>query len=223
MLSSSIDITHFNTCRESVSIEHVSAIPRTKNTHVFAICITKDNKPIIAARRSSFAFQEIMSKRTTPETTLIVPQKLLLYMYPNEIHEINRRLQKGNILLSNSNFEELILLGGKINKQESVNDCLIREIREESDAALTIKKIGSKSLKLTIYDKLFNKTYVSYCTTCYINETLDIALQSRIYNVEIRNLKLLFDCINNDKYEYLTFIYNTLHLLNNDDDEFTSI
>ncbi|ASK51292.1 mRNA decapping enzyme [Eptesipox virus] len=218
MSETSSSIIYFDTPRESISIESVSNIQRAKNTHVFAICITSDNKPIIAARRSSFAFQEIMAKRTTPETILKVPKKLLSYMYQNEIQEINRRLSNSStILFSNIDFEELILLGGKINKQESINDCILREIKEESDSSLTIKKIGNKSLKLTIYDKLFNKTYISYCTICYVKENLNEVLQSRIYNVEIRELKLLFDCINNDKYEYLFYIYNTLYLLNNDE------
>ncbi|AAL69822.1 SPV083 mutT motif [Swinepox virus] len=205
--------TLFETDREVICIEDTDNIQHNKNTHVFAICITSDNKPIVAARRSSFVFQETMSQRTSPTSTLKVSKHLLKYMYPNEIKEIFRRLQKGSIndryILSNC-FEEIILLGGRLNKSESINDCLYREIREESDSKISIKHISNKFLKLTIFDKLFNKTYISYCTICYINESLYESTSSRIYNVEIRGLRSLLDCRNNDKYKYLLFIYNTL-------------
>ncbi|ABI99250.1 MutT motif protein [Deerpox virus W-848-83] len=204
--------TIFETSREIVSVEKVDEIPRSKSIHVFAICITSDNKPIIAARRTSFVFQEIMSQRKSPTSTLKVSKNLLRYMYNNEIKEISRRLKKGIILINNinSSFEELILLGGKINKSESVNECLQREIQEESDYHLTIKCFGQELIKISIYDKLFEKKYISYCKICYINETLSTILSFKLYNVEIRELKSLIDCSNNDKYKYLFFIYNTL-------------
>ncbi|CAC21324.1 86R protein [Yaba-like disease virus] len=200
----------FETSREFVVVERINEVPYSKNTHVFAICITSDNKPLIAARRTSFAFQEIMTQRKNPNSTLSVKKSLLKYMYNNEIKEINRRLENGNIVSFNPLFEELILLGGKINKSESVNDCLLREIQEESDFHLSIKRFGNKLLKLTTFDKLFNKTFISYCTTCFINESLEKALSFSIYNVEIRELKSLIDCVKNDKFNYLSFIYNTL-------------
>ncbi|AOA33044.1 hypothetical protein GTPV_gp082 [Goatpox virus Pellor] len=206
--------TMIETDRENVTIERVNEIPDEKNTHVFAICITSDGKPLIAARRNSFAFQEIMSQRVLPTSILKVSKHLLKYMYNNEIKEIQRRLLKGSYLnvsqMTNNSFEELILLGGKINKSESISDCLQREIQEESDSNLTIKCFGNKCVKLTIFDKLFDKTYISYCTTCYITETISQAISSIIYNVEIRALKSLFECFKNDKYHYLLFIYNTL-------------
>ncbi|AAR07442.1 86R [Yaba monkey tumor virus] len=200
----------FETSRELVVVEKVNDVPCSKNTHVFAICITSDNKPLIAARRTSFAFQEIMMQRKNPKATLFVKKSFLKYMYSNEIKEINRRLDNGYIVSFNPLFEELILLGGKIDKYESVNDCLSREIREESDFHLSIRQFGDKLLKLTIFDKLFNKTFISYCTTCFINESLEKSLSFNIYNVEIRELKSLIDCVKNDKFNYLSFIYNTL-------------
>ncbi|QHG62645.1 mutt motif [Cetacean poxvirus 1] len=203
----------FETDRELLHIERVSKIPQLKNTHVFAICISCDNKPILAARRTSFAFQNILSTCKSPMYTMRVPHNLLKYMYPNEIKEISLRLVEGYIskYSINNNFEELIMLGGKLNsKFESIEECLIREINEESDNLLTVLSIGNDILKVTTVDKLINKTFISFCTTCYVKESLTNIIKADIFNIEVRALKCLYDVTDNDKYHYLSFIYNTL-------------
>lgn len=45
---------------------------------------------------------------------------------------------------------------------------------------------------------------------CFINQSLEDLSHTSIYNVEIRKIKSLNDCINDDKYEYLSYIYNML-------------
>ncbi|QAV34397.1 m84R [Myxoma virus] len=202
-------MTTFETPREVVFIERVDSIPQSKKTHVFAICVTADNKPIVAARRSSFVFQE-MIMNMNPPIIVTISKHLTNYMYNNEIKEIKRKLQKGSVYIPRNSFEELILLGGKLNKSETIDECIQREITEETDAKLTIKSIGTACVKITITDKLFNRKYVNYCKLCYIHELMEEALSFVIYNVEIRKLKSLLDCVNNDKFTYLRFIYNTL-------------
>ncbi|QHR82626.1 decapping enzyme [Brazilian porcupinepox virus 1] len=200
----------FETNREVVYIERVTKIPISTNLHVFAICITSDNFPLIAIRRTSFAFQEvILCNKST--SMISVSKDLLKYMYNNELKEIDMRSTSNfKIKFDNDTFEEIILIGGKINKSETIRDCLYREIQEESDYKISVKSISDDFLKLTIMDKLFNKKYISYCTICYINENLSTILENDIYNIEIKKIKSLFDCKKNDKFIYLSFIYNTL-------------
>ncbi len=101
-------------------------------------------------------------------------------------------------------------MGGKLDKKESIKDCLRRELKEESDEHITVKEFGNVILKLTTSDKLFNKVYIGYCMACFINQSLEDLSHTSIYNVEIRKIKSLNDCINDDKYEYLSYIYNIL-------------
>ncbi len=206
------DGTLFDTPRETVNITRISEVPKDDNIHIFAICVTSDNEPLLAVRRSSFAFQKIMTQRNSPYSILRIPRFLLAYMYTNEIREIDRRLKNCNIndLPFGSKFEELILLGGRINKCESLQECLKREIGEESDSCLTVMGFGDKIVKVTTLDKISNKTFINYCTLCYVEETLQQVKRNKIYNVEVRKLKSLNDCVENDKYNYLSFIYNTL-------------
>ncbi|AST09507.1 mRNA decapping enzyme [NY_014 poxvirus] len=199
----------FETPREIVNIKQIKEIPRLKDTHVFAACITKDGYPLIGVRRTSFAFQEILSQET-PDSIFRVSKKLLKYMYHNEIQVIFRRLKRGYINNINPYFEELILLGGKLDKKETIKDCLHRELKEESDDLITVKEFGNVILKLTTHDKIFNKIYTGYCMACFINQSLNELTQSSIYNVEIRKIKYLNECIDNDKFEYLSYIYNML-------------
>ncbi|AOP31592.1 mRNA decapping enzyme [Skunkpox virus] len=197
----------FETPRELVSIKRIKDIPRTKDTHVFAACITSDGHPLIGARRTSFAFQAILSQQDS-NSVFRVSTKLLRFMYYNEIREIIRRLRKGSINNIDPHFEELILLGGKLDKKESIKDCLKRELKEESDERITVKEFGNVILKLTTRDKLFNKVYIGYCMACFIDQSLSELVHNSIYNVEIRKIKSLNECMSDDKYEYLSYIYN---------------
>ncbi|WIG62319.1 mRNA-decapping protein D9 [Camelpox virus] len=199
----------FETPRELISIKLIKDIPRSKDTHVFAACITSDGYPLIGARRTSFAFQAILSQQNS-DSIFRVSTKLLRFMYYNELREIFRRLRKGSINNIDPHFEELVLLGGKLDKKESIKDCLRRELKEESDERITVKEFGNVILKLTTRDKLFNKVYIGYCMACFINQSLEDLSHTSIYNVEIRKIKSLNDCINDDKYEYLSYIYNML-------------
>ncbi|APG58304.1 mRNA-decapping protein D9 [BeAn 58058 virus] len=183
-----------------------------KNIHVFAICLTSDNIPLVATRRISFAFHGIMARNKHFNTSQVVniSKEILKYMYNNELKEISVRLQNNKININN-NFEELILMGGKVDKSETVKECLCREIQEESDHMFSIKDIKDNYLKVTIVDKIFNKTYIGYCTICLIEQNIRTILShNTLYNVEVMKIKSLFDCKNNDKYNYLYFIYNTL-------------
>ncbi|AFB76938.1 decapping enzyme [Cotia virus SPAn232] len=206
-----MSINFFDTPREFVLIERVDEVPQKKNIHVFAICVTSDNIPLVATRRVSFAFHGIMAKNKHFSTSQVVniSNELLKYMYNNELKEICVRL-KNNKIDINNNFEEIILMGGKLDKSETIKECLYREIQEESDHMFSIKYIKDNFLKVTIVDKLFNKSYIGYCTICYIEENIKTILSKILYNVEVMGIKSLFDCKNNDKYNYLYFIYNTL-------------
>ncbi|AEN03684.1 mRNA decapping enzyme [Yokapox virus] len=199
----------FETPRETVNIKLIKEIPKSKDTHVFAVCITSDGYPLIGVRRTSFAFQEILSQETS-DSIFRVSKKLLKFMYHNEIQIIFRRLKRGYINNIDPYFEELILLGGKINKKETIKDCLHRELKEESDDIITVKEFGTSIIKLTTYDKIFNKNYMGYCMACYINQSLNDLIKHSIYNVEIRKIKYLNECKDNDKFEYLSYIYNML-------------
>ncbi|UZN93754.1 NUDIX domain protein, partial [Monkeypox virus] len=85
----------FETPRELISIKRIKDIPRSKDTHVFAACITSDGYPLIGARRTSFAFQAILSQQNS-DSIFRVSTKLLRFMYYNELREIFRRLRKGS-------------------------------------------------------------------------------------------------------------------------------
>ncbi|AWU47129.1 mRNA decapping enzyme [Sea otter poxvirus] len=203
-----MDVVTFDTIREYVTIKVANTIPDIKGTRFFAICVTKDNVPIVASRRSSFAFQELMSRITT-NNILHVPKNLLQFMYENELREIAGRTI-GTPVNTYSKFKEIIMMGGKANKTESPSSCLRREIKEESDNSLTVSYICDTYLYVTIFDKLIKKKFECYCTLCYVDQTLNDIVNAKIFNIEVKELCPLTKCIDNDKFEYLYYIYNTL-------------
>ncbi|QGN68093.1 MutT family NTP phosphohydrolase [Equine molluscum contagiosum-like virus] len=205
--------TTFETSRERVSVCEVSpdSIPATHNTHVFAVCVTSDGVPVVGVRRTSFAYQSVILRRKQA-SVVPVDRALLPYMYVNELKDIYSRLLRAGQLRApdSARFEELVLLGGCLHKQESVHECLAREIGEESDAKLTVRGFGARALKITIFDKLLAKQYTGYCTLCFVAERLAEVQHATLYNFEVRRLCSLHDKKENEKYQYLSFIYNTL-------------
>ncbi|ANS71173.1 mRNA decapping enzyme [Pteropox virus] len=198
----------FETEREKVILTPTPKPTSISGVRVFAICVTTDNVPIVAQRRTSFVFQHIVSTSSKKNTTK-VSKHLLQYMYENEVRELACRSSVRKIEWDN-NFCELIMIGGKANKSESVNSCLRREIREESDSTVSVKSISDKFFHVSIYDKLIQKCFECYCTLCYINQSLEDITSTRIFNIEVRSLCPLYSYKNNDKFEYLNFIYKSL-------------
>ncbi|CCD83263.1 MutT motif protein [Squirrelpox virus] len=203
----------FETPRERVSVSVTDVVPRTKGTHVFAMCVSSDGRPIVAARRTSFAFQEVMLQRRTPDTVLRVPKTVLRYMYSNELREIASRSRYRGLQTRNDQFVELIMLGGRLTKSETAEGCLEREIREESDGTLTVRGFGRGVVLVRIFDKALGRLFEGYCMLCFVEETLAEAVSASLYNVEVRGLRALEDDPANDKFAYLMFIYNILFSL----------
>lgn len=205
----------FETPREQVSICEIGSegIPASTNAHIFAVCVTADNVPMIGVRRTSFAYQAVTARRKASPVAQ-VSRTLLQYMYSNEIKEILTRLASpcphGIILPSSSVFEELVMLGGSPLKHETAHECLAREVGEESDARLTVVRFGARALKITIYDKLLDKRYTGYCMLCFVAETAREIERAPLYNIEVRSICSLEKKKNNEKYLYLSYIYNTL-------------
>lgn len=201
----------FETNRERITIgnANIEDILNDKRIHIFALCITSDNIPIIGVRRTSFMYQSVISKRRSFSEILAVDINHLKYMYNNEIKEICIRSIAPFTYSGFNNFEELVLLGGRVKNKESIYQCLSRELSEESDGILTIKTFGNKILKLTIEDKILCRTFYGYCIICFIDQLYSEIIKP-LYNIEIKELGSLFDRSSNEKYEYLKFIYNTL-------------
>ncbi|ATI21031.1 mRNA decapping enzyme [Western grey kangaroopox virus] len=210
----------FETSRERISVEPIdpAEISVDASTHVFAICISRDRVPIVGVRRTSFVYQSIMTKRKTFTEILPVDTRVLKYMYANEVKDIYSRLivdsdectPPAMCSVIADGFEELVLLGGCVSSGETIYQCLEREMREESDAAITVHHFGNKAVKLSIEDKILGKRYTGYCLLCFIDQLYREVRGSVLYNFEIKNLCSLLEKKNDEKYGYLHFIYNTL-------------
>ncbi|AAC55226.1 MC098R [Molluscum contagiosum virus subtype 1] len=203
----------FETSRERVSVCEacVDSIPATCSTHVFAVCVTRDGVPLVGVRRTSFAYQAVTLRRRNANITPVA-RELLRYMYASELKDIYSRLPRSCRLRAPEGvrFEELVLLGGCLHKQESVTECLAREIREESDSRLSARRFGARALKICIFDKLLTKQYSGYCMLCFVEQRLDDVQHATLYNFEVCRLCSLLEKSDNEKFEYLHFIYNSL-------------
>ncbi|QRI42792.1 mutT motif [Cheloniid poxvirus 1] len=204
------DSVTFETNREKITIDRATVEDVSdKRIHMFAVCITTDGIPIIGIRRTSFMYQYIISKRRSFSEIIAVDISHLNYMYDNEIKEICIRAISPLTFRKSEKFEELVLLGGKIKNKESIYQCLSRELSEESDNIITVKSFGKNILKLCIEDKILHRRFHGYCIVCFINQDYE-EIRRSLYNIEIKELGSLLDKTNNEKYEYLNFIYNTL-------------
>ncbi|AYP74242.1 mutT motif protein [Fowlpox virus] len=207
------DSVTFETNREKITIDRATVEDvLDKRIHMFAVCITTDGIPIIGIRRTSFMYQYIISKRRSFSEIIAVDIRHLDYMYDNEIKEICIRAISPltfRVFRKPEKFEELVLLGGKIKNKESIYQCLSRELSEESDDIITVKSFGKDILKLCIEDKILYRRFYGYCIVCFINQDYE-EIKKSLYNIEIKELGSLLDKTNNEKYEYLNFIYNTL-------------
>lgn len=204
----------FETAREQVSICDIGSdgIPSSTSAHIFAVCVTSDGKPVVGVRRTSFAYQAVTARRKASPVTQ-VSRALLKYMYSNEVKEILIRLVTPcpqGVADSGTVFEELVMLGGSPLKNESAHECLAREVQEESDAKLTVVGFGARALKISIYDKILEKRYAGYCMLCFVAESARDIERATLYNIEVRSICPLEKKKNNEKYEYLSYIYNTL-------------
>ncbi|ALA62406.1 MutT motif protein [Turkeypox virus] len=201
----------FETTRERIYIEiaNMDSIYTGKRLHMFAICVTADYIPIIGIRRTSFTYQSIISRRRSFSELLFVDINHLKYMYDNEIKEICIRSITPFDVDEFNDFEELVLLGGRTKNRETIYQCLKRELSEESDGTLTIKGFGDTMVRIVIEDKILHKTFKGYCIICFIDQYYS-EINKPLYNIEIKELSSLYDKTSNEKYKYLSFIYNTL-------------
>ncbi|QRY18902.1 ORF-32 [Teiidae poxvirus 1] len=200
----------FETNRERIHIELSNKDTyHDSRAHIFAVCITTDNVPVVGIRRTSFMYQSIITSRKSISEILTVDVNQLNYMYGNEIKEICIRAITPFTFGGVSTFEELVLLGGKVKSDESIYQCLSRELMEESDGNISIKSFGKDILSLVIEDKMLYRTFYGYCILCFINQMYS-ELTKPLYNIEIKELTSLLIKSNNEKYEYLYFIYSTL-------------
>ncbi|AYP74243.1 putative expression regulator [Fowlpox virus] len=170
---------------------------------VIGVIKTKDNKFILCHRNNSFLFTEILLSKDRQRKVCLFKQ------YSKFMSNREREILSCKLSLPNNyihNHTDIIFPGGKLEDNEGITNCLVREIKEELNIDASYLYIFKNCfIHGIIHDKLIDKDFEVILLYVETDLTSKEAMELFIPNKEIKAISFVhIDDINKN------YIYNNV-------------
>ncbi|QRY18901.1 ORF-31 [Teiidae poxvirus 1] len=153
---------------------------------IVGVVKTRDNKFLLCHRKHSFLFSEIVLSRDKQRKRKLFQQHSK-YLSSRERTILSSKLSLPNRYINN--HTDITFPGGKIKERESIVNCLLREVKEETNIESSHLAICENCFAHgIIYDRLINKDFKVIILYADVKLNSEEVMNNFIPNKEVSNL-----------------------------------